>query len=55
MADSPRKARALEAELDAAREAGWQTVGLLREGETQATATAEPTVASFDEIEVVPA
>jgi enolase-phosphatase E1 len=45
----------VQAELDAARVAGWQTVGLLREGETQATATAEPTVASFDDIEVVPA
>jgi len=44
-----------QAELDAAREAGWQTVGLMREGESQATASGEPTVASFDEIDIVPA
>lgn len=42
----------VQAELDAARDAGWQVVGLLREGETQATATGEPHVASFADIHI---
>ncbi len=39
-----------QAELDAAREAGWQVVGLRRTGEEQATAASDPTVGSFTEI-----
>lgn len=42
----------IQAELDAAREAGWQVVGLLRDGEIQATATADPHVASFDDVRI---
>lgn len=42
----------VQAELDAAREAGWQVVGLLRDGESQATATGDPHVASFADIHV---
>ena len=42
-----------QAELDAAREAGWQVIGLRRTGEEQATATSDPTVGSFAEIEAV--
>ena len=41
-----------QAELDAAREAGWQVVGLRRTGEEQATAASDPTVGSFAEIPV---
>ncbi len=44
----------VQAELDAAREAGWQVVGLLREGESQATATGDPHVASFSDIHITP-
>lgn len=40
----------VQAELDAARDAGWQVVGLLRDGEAQATATEEPHVGSFADL-----
>lgn len=40
----------IQAELDAAREAGWQVVGLLREGEAQATASRDPHVGTFADI-----
>lgn len=42
----------IQAELDAARAAGWQAVGLLREGESQATATGDPHVDSFDDVQI---
>ena len=42
----------IQAELDAARDAGWQVVGLLRDGESQATATSDPHVATFADIDV---
>lgn len=42
----------IQAEIDAAREAGWQAVGLLRDGESQATATGDPHVASFDALRI---
>ncbi len=44
------------AELDAAAQAGWQTVGLARDGEPYAHADfgAHPVVASFDEITLHP-
>ncbi len=42
----------VQAELDAARDAGWQVVGLLRDGETQATATGDPHVSTFADISV---
>lgn len=42
----------IQAELDAARDAGWQAVGLLREGESQATATGDPHVESFDDVQI---
>ncbi|MDP4804944.1 MAG: acireductone synthase [Candidatus Nanopelagicales bacterium] len=45
----------IQAELDAARAAGWQVVGVLREGETQATASGAPLISSFTELEVLPA
>jgi enolase-phosphatase E1 len=47
----------LPAELDAAREAGWQAVGVRRAGEPNAGADFGdvPVVASFDELDVVPA
>ncbi len=44
----------IQAELDAARAAGWQVLGLRREGEDQATATT-PAVPSFADIPIVPA
>jgi len=44
----------IQAELDAAAAAGWQVVGLLREGEKQATATGDPHVASFAELSLRP-
>ncbi len=40
----------VQAELDAASEAGWQTVGLLRLGESQATASQEPNVSTFGDL-----
>ncbi len=42
----------IQAEIDAAREAGWQAVGVLRDGEDQATAHEPPVVASFTELDV---
>jgi enolase-phosphatase E1 len=47
----------LPAELDAAREAGWQAVGVRRAGEPNAGADFGnvPVVASFEELDVVPA
>lgn len=42
----------IQAELDAAREAGWQAVGLTRPGEAQATAHDGPVVASFADLVV---
>jgi enolase-phosphatase E1 len=44
------------AELDAAREAGWQTVGLARPGEPFADADFGPhrTVSSFEQLDVIP-
>jgi len=42
----------IQAEVDAAVEAGWQAVGVLRPGEEQATATSDPRVAGFDELVV---
>ena len=44
------------AELDAAREAGWATVGLARSGEPQEDADfgSHPVVASFADIRVLP-
>lgn len=42
----------VQEELDAAREAGWQVVGLLRAGEGQATATGDPHVETFAAISV---
>jgi enolase-phosphatase E1 len=44
----------IQDELDAARAAGWQVVGVLREGETQATASAAPLISSFAELDVRP-
>lgn len=44
----------IQAELDAARTAGWQTVGVLRPGESQATAGDPPVVAGFAELDVRP-
>ncbi len=37
----------VQAELDAASEAGWQTVGILRAGESQATVSQESNVSTF--------
>lgn len=45
----------IQAELDAARDAGWQVVGVLRAGEAQATAAEPPLIASFAELDVRPA
>lgn len=45
----------IQDELDAARSAGWQVVGVLREGETQATASGAPLISSFTELELLPA
>ena len=46
----------VDAELDAARTAGMQTVRLLRPADTPAGATtAHPSAVSFDELEIVPA
>ncbi|GAA0257220.1 acireductone synthase [Cryptosporangium japonicum] len=47
----------LPAELDAARAAGWQVIGVRREGEPNYTADFgdHPVVATFDEVDVVPA
>lgn len=45
----------IQDELDAARAAGWQVVGVLREGETQATASGAPLISSFTELDVRPA
>jgi len=42
----------VQAELDAASEAGWQTVGVLRAGEEQATVAQELHVASFTDLEI---
>ncbi|MCF8527517.1 MAG: acireductone synthase [Candidatus Nanopelagicales bacterium] len=42
----------VQAELDAASEAGWQTVGVLRAGEEQATVAQELRVASFTDLEI---
>lgn len=42
----------IQEELDAARAAGWQVVGVLREGETQATASEAPLISSFTELDV---
>jgi enolase-phosphatase E1 len=42
----------IQEELDAARAAGWQVVGVLREGETQATASGAPLISSFTELDV---
>ena len=42
----------IQEELDAAHAAGWQVVGVLRDGEAQATANAEPLVSSFSELAV---
>ena len=46
----------MPAELDAAAEAGWVTVGLARSGEPQEDADfeAHPVVASFADIRVLP-
>jgi enolase-phosphatase E1 len=44
----------IQDELDAARAAGWQVVGVLREGETQATAGGAPLISSFAELDVSP-
>lgn len=43
----------IQDELDAAHEAGWQAVGVLRAGEAQATATVTPHISRFDELTVV--
>lgn len=45
----------IQAELDAARDAGWQVMGVLREGEAQATANASDVITSFTELSVRPA
>lgn len=42
----------IQAEIDAARAAGWQTIGVLRDGEAQATAADELLIASFTELSV---
>lgn len=42
----------ISAEIDAARSAGWQAIGVLREGETQATASGSPLIASFADLTV---
>lgn len=44
----------IEAEIDAAREAGWQAVGVRRPGETQATADSAPLITSFSELSLTP-
>jgi enolase-phosphatase E1 len=43
----------IQAEIDAARTAGWQAVGVLRAGEAQATVTGAPRLSRFDELAVV--
>ena len=45
----------IEAELTAAREAGWQAVGVRRPGEVQATAESGPIITSFSELALTPA
>lgn len=42
----------IQAEIDAANDAGWQAVGVLRPGEDQATATSDPRIVSFEELVV---
>ena len=42
----------IQDELDAARAAGWQVVGVLRDGETQATANVDPLISSFSELDL---
>ena len=42
----------IQAELDAARDAGWQVMGVLREGEAQATVNASDVITSFTELNV---
>lgn len=44
----------IEAEITAAREAGWQAVGVRRPGETQATAESAPLITAFDELTLTP-
>ena len=45
----------IQAEIDAARQAGWQAVGLRRDGEAQADVHGDAVVTSFAELEVEPA
>ena len=40
----------IEAEIAAARDAGWHAVGVRRPGEAQATAESAPVIAAFDEL-----
>lgn len=40
----------VQAELDAASEAGWLSIGVLRPGEEQATASSDPRVSTFDDL-----
>lgn len=44
----------IEEEIEAARAAGLQAVGIRRPGETQATAHSEPVVASFADLAITP-
>lgn len=45
----------IQAEIDGARAAGWQAVGVLRQGEEQATVGEPPVISSFAELQVPPA